>query len=71
MDTIALHRAGFKNTVCVSGTALTEKHIEILKRLTKKFYLCFDNDKAGLQATENSIEALKNKDIEVRIILLS
>jgi len=27
MDTISLHQAGFKNTVCVSGTALTEKHI--------------------------------------------
>ena len=71
MDTIALHRAGFKNTVCVSGTALTEKHIDILKRLTKRFYLCFDNDKAWLQATESSIDNLKNKDIEIRIILLS
>jgi DNA primase len=46
MDTISLHQYGFKNTVAVSGTALTEKHLTLLKRLTNKIYLCFDNDKA-------------------------
>lgn len=71
MDAIALHRAGFFQSVAVSGTALTEKHILILKRLTKKIYLCFDNDKAWDQATKSSLEILKNKDLEVKIILLS
>ncbi len=71
MDTIALHRAGFLQTVAVSGTALTEKHITIIKRLTRKIYLCFDNDKAGEQATRNSLEILKNKELEVKIISLS
>jgi DNA primase len=71
MDTIALHRAGFFQTVAVSGTALTEKHITIIKRLTHKIYLCFDNDKAGEAATRNSLELLKNKGLEVRIIVLT
>lgn len=70
MDAIALHQAGFKNTVCVSGTALTEKHIGIIKKLTSKIYLCFDNDHAGINATHLSIEMLKNKDLEVKIISL-
>lgn len=70
MDTIALHEAGYTNTVAVSGTALTEKHIQIIKRLTKKIYLCFDNDKAWETATKSSLEILKNKDTEVKIILL-
>ena len=70
MDTIALHRAWFFQTVAVSGTALTEKHITIIKRLTHKVYLCFDNDKAGEQATRSSLELLKNKGLEVRIIIL-
>jgi DNA primase len=61
MDTISLHQYGFKNTVAVSGTALTEKHLTLLKRLTNKIYLCFDNDKAGEQATRLSLEILKNK----------
>lgn len=70
MDTIALHQAGFKNTVCVSGTALTEKHIGVIKKLTSRIYLCFDNDNAWIQATNLSIEMLKNKDLEVKIISL-
>ncbi len=70
MDTIALHRAWFFQSVAVSGTALTEKHITIIKRLTHKIYLCFDSDKAWEQATKNSIEILKNKGLEVKIISL-
>lgn len=71
MDTISLHQAWYKNTVCVSGTALTEKHITLIKRLTKRIYLCFDNDKAGQNATNLAIEMLKNKELEVKIISLS
>ncbi|PIE85159.1 DNA primase [Candidatus Gracilibacteria bacterium] len=70
MDTIALHSAGFENTVAVSGTALTDKHLVILKRLTHKIFLCFDNDKAGQNATKLSLENLKNKGFEVKIIIL-
>jgi DNA primase len=55
----------------VSGTALTEKHITLIKRLTKRIYLCFDNDKAGQNATNLAIEMLKNKELEVKIISLS
>ncbi len=71
MDTISLHQAWYKNAVCVSWTALTEKHIWVIKKLTKKIYLCFDNDDAWRNATNLSIEMLKNKDLEIRIILLN
>ncbi len=70
MDTISLHQYGFKNTVAVSGTALTEKHLILLKRLTNKIYLCFDNDKAWEQAIRLSLEILKNKWFEVKIIVM-
>lgn len=68
MDTISLHKYGFTNTVAVSGTAMTDKHIHMLKRLTKKIFLCFDNDKAGEKATRLSLENMKNTGLEVRII---
>lgn len=68
MDVIALHRAWYYETVAVSGTALTEKHITLIKRLTRKVYLCFDSDKAWVAATKNSLELLKNKDLEIHII---
>ncbi len=68
MDVIALHRAWYFETVAVSWTALTEKHITLIKRLTRKVYLCFDADKAWVAATKNSLELLKNNDLEIHII---
>ena len=70
MDTVSLHQAGFTNSVAISWTALTDKHIKTLKRLTHKIYLCFDGDKAWEKATKLSIENLKNKDLEIRIIIM-
>ena len=46
MDTVALHQAGIYNAVGISGTALTKEHIALIKRFTKKLYLCLDGDKA-------------------------
>lgn len=71
MDVIALVRWWFPNVVWVSGTALTEKHLTLVKRLTKKVYLCFDWDEAGQKATKLSLEKMKNDGFEVKIILLS
>lgn len=70
MDVVSLHQAGFINSVAISWTALTDKHIKTLKRLTHKIYLCFDGDKAWEKATKLSIENLKNKDLEIRIIIM-
>jgi len=70
MDTISMQAAGFLNTVAVSGSALTEKHLSILKRLTHKLYLCFDSDSAWEKATKLALEIIKNKWFEVKIILL-
>lgn len=70
MDTIALHQAGFENAVGISGTALTEEHIHILKRFTKKIYLSLDGDSAGVNATFSSITSTMNEDIDIRIIII-
>lgn len=68
MDTIALHQAGVDNAVGISGTALTQDHIHLLKRFAKTIYLALDADNAGVKATFASIENLLNSDMEVRII---
>ena len=70
MDTISMQSHWFLNTVAVSWTALTEKHITIIKRLTHKIYLCFDWDSAWNKATKLALETLKNNDLEVKIINL-
>ena len=68
MDAISMQSAWFLNTVAISGTALTEKHLTVLKRLTHKLYLSFDWDQAGKKATKLALETIKNKWFEVKII---
>ena len=50
MDVIALAAAGFGESVAPLGTALTERQIEMLWRLTEAPLLCFDGDAAGQRA---------------------
>jgi len=70
MDTISLQWAWFTNTVAVSWSALTDKHLTLIKRLTKKVYLCFDWDSAWEKATKAALEKMKNSWFEVKIISL-
>lgn len=50
MDVIALHQAGFKNTVAPLGTAVTENHIKQLWRICDEPIFCLDGDNAGVRA---------------------
>lgn len=56
MDTIMSHQAGVNNVVASSGTALTQKHLEYLKRLTKNIILAFDMDLGGNTAMDRGIK---------------
>lgn len=68
MDAIMSYQAGVKNTVAVSGTALTEEQINSISRLTKKVITSFDTDTAGLAATSRSISLLLSRGFEVKIV---
>ena len=70
IDVITLHQAGFDNTVATMGTALTEEHVRIISRYTKELVLCYDNDTAGMDATQRAIALLKNSDITVKVLQL-
>jgi DNA primase len=56
LDVIALHQAGFTNTVSPMGTALTERQMRLLKRLTQRFILALDPDAAGDKATLRGLQ---------------
>ncbi len=68
MDTITLHQAWISFAVGISGTALTERHIKILKRFVKEVYFCLDSDNAGVKATMSSFPLILNEDIDVKIV---
>src|SRR6266516_4263727 len=63
VDALIAHQYGTKQTVACIGSAITEKHIVQLKKLTKQVTLALDPDAAGAAATEHGIEeALKTFD---------
>ncbi len=67
-DVIFAHDRGFCNTIATCGTALTEDHLRILKRLTKNIYLAFDSDLAGKKATLKSTEMLLKMELNPYIV---
>ncbi len=67
MDLIMAHQAGALNTVAVSGTALTEKHLALLKRLSENLVFAFDADDAGLAATARAFGIALGMGMNVRV----
>lgn len=51
IDVILAHQVGFENAVALSGTALSEKHIALMKRYSDNLLLILDADAAGLKAS--------------------
>ena len=70
MDTIAMHRAGFNNSVAPQGTAFTDEQARILKRYTDQVLIAFDSDDAGLKATLRTIEILLPVDFSIKVITM-
>ena len=70
MDVISSHQAGVKNVVATAGTAMTLAHLKTLSRLTNKIKLAFDNDAAGLAATERAIELSRGINVDLYIVSL-
>ncbi|MFN7039300.1 MAG: DNA primase [Alphaproteobacteria bacterium] len=50
MDVIAMHMAGFTETVASLGTAITEFHIKNLWKMAPEPIICLDGDRAGQNA---------------------
>ena len=69
-DVIALRQAGLRPVLASMGTALTEGQLRELGRLTRRVFLCFDNDAAGQEATLRGMELVVAKGFDVQVVLL-
>jgi DNA primase len=54
--------------VATAGTALTEPHLKALSRFTGDIRLCFDADKAGMNATERAIPIASKVKVSLSVI---
>ena len=70
LDVITLHQAGIDNAVATMGTALTIDHARLIGRYTHDLVLCYDNDAAGVEATQRAMTVLRDTDFNVRVLQL-
>jgi DNA primase catalytic core len=69
-DVLALRQAGFEPVVASMGTALTERQLRELNRLTKRLFLCFDADAAGQDATLRGMDLADKLGFNIQVVSL-
>ncbi|MBQ6136500.1 MAG: DNA primase, partial [Kiritimatiellae bacterium] len=70
IDCIRLHANGFENAVAGQGTAFTDEHVRMLKRVASQAVLVYDDDNAGHAATVKSARLLLAAGMPVRTVSL-
>ena len=58
MDAIAMHAAGFKNTVAALGTSFTDSQLKLCSRYAEEVVFFFDADNAGQKAALRAIQMM-------------
>lgn len=68
MDVIALYRIGIKSAVAIMGTALTQEHVRLLKKLNCEIRLSLDGDLAGQMATYKNLQLFGELYKKVKVV---
>lgn len=68
VDSIASWQAGVKNVVAIKGSALTEKQVELLRRLCETVVLGLDADSAGDAASRRGIAIAQKQGLIIKVI---
>ena len=69
-DVLIPHQFGVTNVVGVCGTALTQSHVDRLKRFAQRIVLMFDGDEAGRNAAEKALANFLGENIDLRVLVL-
>ena len=70
MDVISLYNSGINYSVASLGTSLTVDQAEIIKKMAKDIYICYDSDDAGINATSRAIDIFLQAAVKPKIIEL-
>lgn len=68
-DAMALWAAGVP-ALALCGTALSDDHIQLLKRMSSRVVMCFDDDDAGYKALRSSLVKLWRSNILSNAVVL-
>ena len=69
-DVMAMHEAGFTNTVAALGTSFSVDHVRTLARFAKRIVCMFDGDAAGQRAAERAISYIDKSEADLRCVVL-
>lgn len=70
LDVVASHKAGVRNVIASSGTALTKEQLELLRRYCETVVFSFDSDAAGIVAAKKGIALARSLGFDVRAAIL-
>ena len=70
MDVISLGTHGIGYCVASLGTALTVNQVKELQKYGNNFLLCYDGDRAGINATKRAIQIFDSLNMKVKVIKL-
>ena len=70
IDVVSLHQAGFDSAVASLGTSLTPEQARLISRYTDQVVIAYDNDSAGIKATQRAIGILEKLDLKVKVLRL-
>ena len=71
IDIVALHQAGFDSAVASLGTSLTPEQARLISRNTNEVIIAYDNDGAGIKASQRAIGILERLDLKVRVLRMT
>ena len=66
-DVILAHQSGLPITLAISGTALTEEHLSLMGRYSKRLVLALDNDAAGIRAGLKSARTALAAGFDIKV----
>ncbi|MBM7554740.1 DNA primase [Thalassobacillus pellis] len=70
VDVISAYQAGVQNGVGTLGTSITEQQAKLIRRYVEQAIICYDGDKAGIEATVKASRLLKNTGCSVKVARL-
>ena len=68
MDVFSLYKVGIKSSVAIMGTAFTEYHAKMIKKLNVEARLCLDGDDPGQHGILNMIPLLQKEGIKFKVV---
>lgn len=70
MDVIATYRAGLKEVVCTMGVGINDYLVKSLKKFASSVVICYDGDKAGIEASRKAINLFRNNGFQIHLVLM-